>query len=190
VASRGESSSVAVDILTSEPTVDELLSSWQGSLGSDAIAYRNHVYRVLNLAVALSGATGRDRDKLAIAAAFHDIGIWLDATFDYLGPSILRLTSFLEAEGNAAWVPEMASIVAQHHKITPWRGAHPRLVEAFRRADWLDVSLLRLPTRVPGSYLSSLIEVFPRHGFHRRLAAIFLSWLWRHPLRPLPMLKL
>ena len=36
-------------LLTSLPTVEEVLNNHASELGHDLIAYRNHVYRVVNL---------------------------------------------------------------------------------------------------------------------------------------------
>jgi hypothetical protein len=44
--------------------------------GGDATAYRNHTYRVANLCVALTGGDRAQLEKIAIAAACHDLGIW------------------------------------------------------------------------------------------------------------------
>jgi HD superfamily phosphodiesterase len=49
-------------------------------------AYKNHAYRVANLCVAFSSGDGAQLEKIATAAAFHDLGIWTNHTFDYLGP--------------------------------------------------------------------------------------------------------
>lgn len=53
-------------------------------LGDDFTAYRNHTYRVANLCVALSRTNAEQLEKIAMATAFHDLGIWTDHTFDYL----------------------------------------------------------------------------------------------------------
>jgi hypothetical protein len=39
------------------------------------------------------------------------------------------------------WVPEVSAMIANHHKIRPYRGPFTLTVDAFRRADWIDVSL-------------------------------------------------
>ncbi len=75
-------------LLTEIPTLDELLHAHAAELGPDFAAYRNHTYRVVNLCAALSSHDTGQLQKMAIAAAFHDLGIWTDGTFDYLHPSI------------------------------------------------------------------------------------------------------
>ncbi len=174
----------------SHPAMDALFLEWREALGPDYVAYRNHAFRVFNLAVLLASAQGADLDKLALAAAFHDIGIWLDHTFDYLEPSIARAKAYLTQQANPGWVADVENMIRQHHKLTPWRGQGGHLVEAFRRADWLDVCLFALPTKLPRAFLAELLDCFPRAGFHMRLVQLTASWTRRHPLRPLPMFKL
>src|SRR5678809_856628 len=73
-------------LVTSIPIVDAVLDRHATALGHDFIPYRNHVYRVVNLCLAVTGASRDGLDKIAVAAAFHDLGIWTDHTFDYIAP--------------------------------------------------------------------------------------------------------
>jgi hypothetical protein len=175
--------------ITSSPLLDELLASGAGALGADRTAYRNHAYRVLNLALALvPDASPDDRRKLEIACYFHDVGIWTDATFDYLEPSARRARAYLEAHGLAAWNDEVTRMITEHHALFSAR-RHGPLVEALRRADWADVSLGLLRGGVPGAFVREVRRALPNCGFHRRLVELGAAWTWRHPLRPLPMMR-
>ena len=177
-------------IIDSYPTIEKLFESWHDSLGRDFVPYRNHVYRVFNLAVALSDANGAGVEKLAVISAFHDVGIWLDNTFDYIEPSVTRASEFLLQHQLCAWISIVARAIRAHHKVFPWTGNGSNLVESFRRADWMDVCLLALPTRLSRGFVYSVLRTFPRKGFHYRLVVLSLPWILRHPLRPLPMFRL
>ena len=126
-------------ILTSVPTIDEVLQDHASDLGHDFIAYRNHAYRVLNLcAVIVKG--GVELEKLAVATVFHDLGIWTNKTFDYIAPSIALAREYLTGHGRVAWIAGVEGMIADHHKITPSHAHHDSLMEPFRRADWIDVT--------------------------------------------------
>lgn len=176
-------------VVATHALIEPLLAGWKPALGADHGPYRNHVYRVFHLATWLARAEGDDAEKLAIAAAFHDVGIWLDGTFDYLGPSSRRAIAHVTAVGRGEWADEIHDIIDQHHKLRRWRGPEPNLVEHFRQADWLDVCLFALPTRINKADLTELLRVFPRLGFHRRLVSLTLGWASRHPRNPLPIFK-
>ncbi len=45
-----------------------------------------------------------------MAAAFHDLGVWSDAAWDYLPPSIRRMRAYLTASGRASWSDELAVV--------------------------------------------------------------------------------
>ena len=90
-------------LLTEIPTLDELLQAHAAALGDDFTAYRNHTYRVVNLCVALSPGDSAQLEKIATAAAFHDIGIWTDRTFDYLRPSVGSACAYLARSGREDW---------------------------------------------------------------------------------------
>ncbi len=179
-----------MQVRDAHPTIDRLFEGWREGLGRDLTAYRNHVYRVFNLATWLVADPDVEAvETLAVAAAFHDIGIWLDDTLDYLEPSVERAARHLESAGRPEWTDRVGEIIRWHHKVRPWRGPGAELVEPFRRADWIDVSLFTLPTRVPRDALRGLLHAFPRAGFHARLVVLGIAWSRRHPLRPLPMFR-
>lgn len=171
-------------------TVDETLKVHAVALGPDFVAYRNHVYRVANLCVALSGAEGDAIERISVAAVFHDLGIWTDGTLDYLRPSIALATAHLSQAGASAWIPEVTAMILEHHKVTPYRAPVYSLVEAFRRADLVDLSLGSVTFGLKRPLLRQIVDLWPRAGFHRRLAQLSLQRWRSHPLNPLPMVRL
>lgn len=175
-------------MLTALPTLDGLLDAHAASLGEDAIGYRHHAYRVANFYWLLAPGDADALEKLSIAVAFHDLGIWAARTFDYLPPSRELARAHLQASGRTGWCDEVDAMIDAHHKIqqTP-PGTHAS-VEAFRRADWVDVSRGLRRFGLSRAAVREVIAAFPNAGFHRRLAALTLRRLWRHPLDPLPMM--
>ena len=133
--------SATVDLLGTHPLVEEILDSHREHAAGDErgwASYRGHVYRVLNLARAVLPDSDDRDDKLAIAAAFHDIDVF--SSLNYLGPSIRTMDAWLQRTGRGTWAEELAVIVAKHHHLTAYRGRHATLAEAFRRADLNDLS--------------------------------------------------
>jgi hypothetical protein len=177
-------------LLTEIPTADRLIEAHAGDIGPDFAGYRNHVYRVVNLCAAMLPLDETGLEKIAIAAAFHDMGIWTDGTFDYLKPSVRLAETHLARSGNNEWAAEIAAMILEHHKLSPYRDSRFPLVEPFRRADWIDVSkgLRRFGLR--RSVIREIVAVWPSAGFHRRLVQLTLQRWRSHPLSPLPMLKL
>jgi hypothetical protein len=88
-------------ILDRHPRVEEVLDAFAAALASDRTAYRGHVYRVFHFCRALGGVGATRDDAIALAAAFHDLGIWSDGTVDYLPPSVRRLREHLAERGKA-----------------------------------------------------------------------------------------
>lgn len=172
-------------------TIDAILDAHAGALGADRVPYGHHAHRVAALCRAhLAGGAETMGEKVAVAAAFHDLGIWTHRTFDYLEPSVGLATAWLTAAGRDGWVAEIAETIRQHHKITPWRGDAAWIVEPFRRADWTDVTLGARRFGVPKARIAAIYSVWPAIGFHRRLVQLELAHLRRHPFDPLPVLKL
>lgn len=175
--------------ITAVVSLERLLSAHAARIGSDFAGYRNHCYRVLNFCIALSNNEPATVEKVAVAAAFHDIGIWTEGTFDYLEPSVQAAAAYLQGIGRDEWIAEISRMIREHHKVTPVREVGSALAEAFRRADWIDVSMGLRRFGLPRAAVREAFSIWPSAGFHRRL--IQLSWqrLKSHPGSPLPMVK-
>lgn len=171
-------------------TLDDVLAAHATALGSDFVPYRNHAYRVANFCVEFADGSAETVQKVAIAAAFHDLGIWTDRTFDYLRPSMALAATHLAGSGRSEWVPEVESMILEHHRISPWRDRPDWLVEAFRKADWVDVSLGVLTYGLPRSLIRSAYATWPGAGFHRGLVRKTLKRVRTHPWSPLPMMRI
>jgi hypothetical protein len=177
------------ELLTALPLVEAVLDAHAGVLGRDVTAYRHHVYRVVNLAVRFGRGDAAWFERLQIAAAFHDLGIWTAHTFDYLEPSVADATGFLAGTGRTAWTPAIAETIREHHKVTECRGPAAGLAEPFRRADWTDVSLGARRFGLPWADYRAILRSWPDEGFHWRLIQLTAGRWRRHPLSPLPMVR-
>jgi len=176
-------------MVMSLPTVEAVLDDHASALGHDRTAYRNHVYRVVNLCLAIVGDSRVELEKIAVAAVFHDLGIWTNQTFDYIAPSVAVAREHLAARGLADWIPEIEAMIVNHHKVTPSRANPHPLVESFRRADWIDVTRGLRRFGLPRTCIAAVAATWPNAGFHRRLVELTIERWWKHPLNPLPMVK-
>jgi len=143
----------------------------------------------VNFSAALAPCAGDTLEKVALAAAFHDLGIWTAHTFDYLAPSIELAREELCCAGHGDWRDTVAGMIREHHKVRRFRGDGAGLIEPFRRADWIDVSLGALSFGLPRECIRAIRARWPNAGFHRRLAQLTLTRLRSHPLSPIPVLK-
>lgn len=176
-------------MLTALPTLDALLEAHAAALGNDATGYRHHAYRVANFYWLLAPGDADALEKLSIAIAFHDLGIWTAGTFDYLPPSRALARAHLRASGRTDWGDEVDAMIKAHHKIQETPPGTRASVEAFRRADWIDVSCGLRRFGLPRTAVHAVMRAFPNAGFHRRLAMLTLQRLRHHPLDPLPMVR-
>lgn len=177
--------------LSESATLDEVLNAHVSALGGDFTGYRNHAHRVMNLCLALSPESDDARQRrIAIAAAFHDLGIWTAGTFDYIEPSARLATEHLAETGQGAWTPEIETSIRVHHKLSRYR-PHPEwLTEPFRRADLVDLSRGVVKFGLPRGFIKDLYARWPSAGFHARLVQLSLTRLKTHPFSPLPMVRL
>jgi hypothetical protein len=166
---------VTPEILRSLPLADEILESHRAHARGDEAGYdgyKAHVYRIVNFARALT-PHGPDRDdKLAIAAAFHDIAAF--DTLDYLVPSIAAQDAWLHETGRDNWSDELALMVAEHHRLSRYAATRPHapLVEAFRQADLVDVSQGLIRFGIPSSYVKEVRAAFDAGVFFKRVVPL------------------
>jgi hypothetical protein len=178
------------DILESHPILDSILDQYRTTIGSDFEGYRNHVYRMMNCARFLgAGKDAHELEKIVIAAAFHDIGIWTHKTLDYLKPSVDEAKLFLANSSRSEMIVDVCDFINEHHKLTAIKDPKRILVEIFRRADLADFSLGIMRGNIDPMFFRALKVKFPNSGFHRMLIGKLGMRLFKHPFNLLPMMR-
>lgn len=176
-------------IESSIPLIDQILDEWKDDLKADYEGYKNHVYRMVHFCLALKECSEEEHKKIEIAGAFHDLGIWSHDTVDYLPPSIELAQAYLQEHQLENWSQEIKLMIDLHHRIRPYKDDRYPLVELFRRADLVDVSLGFIKNGIPKGYIKEVKSQFPNAGFHKRLGELTVLQLKRDPFNPAPMMK-
>ncbi|MDQ7018429.1 MAG: hypothetical protein Q9M33_04605 [Robiginitomaculum sp.] len=124
-----------------------------------------------------------------IAGAFHDLGIWIENTLDYIPPSLPPALAYLRRIGREDWSEEICLMITEHHKLRPYTEKPHLLVELFRKGDLVDFSLGIFKFGLKSTKIKSLKKAFPNAGFHKNLAKRVVHRIFRHPFNPAPMMK-
>ncbi len=170
--------------------IEDLLLPYKALIGSDYVHYKNHVHRVFNYTMELKKAVkDNDDQKIAIAAVFHDIGMWTAKTFDYLDPSISKAVHYLKEINRREWIEEIALIIDMHHKLSGYSGKFSDNVEAFRKADLVDLTKGLKRFGLPRDLIAKNHAEFPMGRFRKIILSKFTKYFLRHPFSPLPMFK-
>jgi hypothetical protein len=180
-----------VAALVRHPLIDGILDARRDYAHGDTAAfegYRNHAHRVYHFARSIASLSPEDEDKVAIAAAFHDLCVF--DGLDYLEPSIEEAARYLRETGRKEWDREVALMIAFHHRVRPYRGEHARLVEPFRRADWNDFTMGLVRSGIPRDVRKAADAELPVADFvPKAIVRLALGWLPRHPLCPAPVFR-
>lgn len=171
------------------PLLEELLLEWKERIGDEYMGYRNHVYRMVHFCLSLKECNDEEREKIIIAGAFHDIGIWIEDTADYIEPSIPPAMAYLERRNLQAWNEEITLMITEHHKLREYKGEFFSLVELFRKGDLVDFSLGLFRFGLPKTTVKAVKKHFPNASFHKNLCKLAACWFVKHPLNPAPMMK-
>jgi len=169
-------------------TIEALMQRYKPIIGEDYPRYKNHVYRVFSNCLLMDNEKNNE-EKYALATVFHDIGIWTNHTLDYLDPSAEQAKLYLTEIGKKEWIEEITLMIYWHHKVSEYRGKYKKLVETFRKADWIDVSLGLLTFGFDQQKIKEIRKKLPNLGFHIFLIKGVLKNFFQHPFNPLPMFR-
>jgi len=158
-----------IKIKVERPNVEELFSRYENIIGKDYAGYRNHVYRTITYAMNFL-ENNSDYEKLVETVfVYHDIALWTDRELAYLEPSEAVALADNEKYEWGLDPKLLSGAIHWHHKITPYRGENEKIIEACRKADWIDASKGKLRKGISKSAIEEVESVFPNLGFHDTL---------------------
>lgn len=164
-----------IEILDQSPLIDELLGQFSTELGSNLKPYRGHLLRVLTYALHFLEGDRTHLPTMEVALVYHDIGVWTANTLAYLEPSVALAVKDNDANGWGYDAELLRDIIYWHHKITPFRGRHANVVNAIRKADWIDASNGRIRKGLSRETIATVEAAIPSEGFHASLKSIGAS---------------
>lgn len=154
---------------TTRPHVEEILARYASSIGEDLPGYRNHVYRTITYAMHFLQNAVEHLPLVETAFAYHDIGLWTEHKLAYLEPSEAVALANNEQFGWGLNPEALRGAIHWHHKITPYRGSHAEIIEACRKADWIDASKGLLRKGLSKAAVAQVQATYPNLGFHDTL---------------------
>ena len=154
-----------ISIVSRCERVEALLTAFQEPLGRDFDAYRGHVYRAITYAMRFLDDDEAFRPLIETAFVYHDIGLWTDRELAYLEPSEALALADNERYGWGLDPTLLRNTIHWHHRITPCRGPNARVVEAARKADWIDASGSRRRMGLPKAEVRAVEEAIPSYDF-------------------------
>lgn len=151
--------------IDNDPIVEAELALLADKLGDDLPAYRNHIYRVLSYAMHFLGGDKKWQPTIAFALVYHDIGMWTDGDLAYLEPSERAAELALKKQGQALDAKLVQDIIHWHHKVTAYKGPHADVVNAVRKADWIDASQGQVRKGLTKAQIAAVNDAIPILGF-------------------------
>jgi len=156
-------------VKTERPFVEDLFARYESLIGRDFPGYRNHVYRTITYAMHFLGSAKEHERLIEAAFVYHDIGLWTDHELAYLEPSEAVAIADNQQLGLGLDPDLLRDAIHWHHKILPYTGSHREVIEACRKADWIDVSKGMLRKGMSRGAIAEVEAAFPNLGFHDSL---------------------
>lgn len=151
------------------PRVEALFEPYKEVIGDDYPGYRNHVYRTITYAMHFLDYQANYEQMVETAFVYHDIGLWTDHELAYLEPSEAVALADNEKHGWGLDPETLRNAIHWHHKISPYRGRDAKIVEACRKADWIDASKGFFTKGLTREQIRQVEAAFPNNGFHQTL---------------------
>ncbi len=145
--------------------VEELLSPYRDVIGKDYDAYRGHVYRIITYAMHFLEGDDSHRKMVETAFVYHDIGLWSDKNLAYLEPSEALALQDNETKSFVLHPETLQAAIHWHHKITPYSSHSAKVVNAVRKADWIDASQGMFRKGLTKMQVKAVQDAIPNHGF-------------------------
>lgn len=155
----------AIAIVAHSDRVETLFAPYREVIGKDYPAYRGHVYRVITYAMHFLGQEEAHRPLVETALVYHDIGLWTDRELGYLEPSEAAALRDNREKGFGLDPELLRAAIHWHHKITPYRGPGADVVNAVRKADWIDASQGMLRKGLSRAQVAEVEGAISDHGF-------------------------
>jgi hypothetical protein len=151
------------------PRVEELFAPYEQIIGADLPGYRNHVYRTVTYAMYFLDNAITHEQLVETTFVYHDIGLWSDHELAYLEPSEALAIADNEKYGWGLNPDVLRDAIHWHHKIFRYKGPSQDVIEACRKADWIDATKGILRKGMSKAAISDVEAAFPNLGFHDTL---------------------
>ncbi len=156
-------------IKTDRPRVEKLFEPFRNILDNDYDGYRNHVYRTITYAMYFLDNETAHEELVETAFVYHDIGLWTDRALAYLEPSEARAIEDNQKYGWGLPPEVLRGAIHWHHKVFRYKGPHQGVIEACRKADWIDATQGWLTKGIDRTVIRQVEKSFPNCGFHSAL---------------------
>lgn len=157
-----------IKVISNSKFVEDHLLEYKDLIGNDYDGYRNHIYRVLTYTMHFLNGEEKHLRTIAAALVYHDLGLWTDGTLSYIEPSCHQAKKHL-TEFNDVDQQLIHDIIDSHHKFTAFTGPGEKVVNAVRKADWMDASYGVLSKGMPRKHIRAVMDAIPEAGFHQTL---------------------
>ena len=158
-----------ITIKIKRPRVEEFFAPYRTLIGHDYDGYRNHVYRCITYAMHFLDNAPEHEQIVETAFVYHDIGLWTDQELAYLEPSETVALRDNDKHGWGLDPDALRGAIHWHHKVFKYKGIHADVIEACRKADWIDATQGWCRKGMPRSAIARVESTFPNCGFHNTL---------------------
>lgn len=155
----------AITIIDHSDRVEDLFAPYRDIIGTDFPAYRGHVYRVITYAMHFLNGDEAARPIVETALVYHDIGLWTENELAYLEPSEDLALADNEKYGWGLNPQLLRDAIHWHHKVFLYRGPNQRIVEAVRKADWIDATDGRIRKGLTKAQVKLVQDAIPNYDF-------------------------
>ncbi len=158
-----------IQIITQSEGIESRLTPYRDIIGKDYDGYKGHLYRVLTYSLYFLNGDETHRDLIETALVYHDISLWTEKALAYLEPSSQRAIDDNKKHGWGHDPQLLHDIIYWHHKMWPYHGPNEAVVNAVRKADWIDATQGIIKMGMQKHLIQRVNNTIPAAGFHDTL---------------------
>lgn len=148
-------------LITTSEQIENWLGVYSRKLTWDFEPYRHHVYRQVNLSLYFLKDNQLYRPEIEFCAVHHDLGLWLDEGDDIVMSSLQKALQQNEDHALGFDRTLIKDILFYHTKLFAFNGENAPIVNAFRKAHWVELSKGTLKRGLDPAFLQSLHTTWP-----------------------------
>lgn len=151
--------------------IEEIVDKYRSYLKTDYVMYRNHCWRIFTYTLFMMKRPHDPKveiKKLAVAIAFHDIGIWIDLP-EYEDASRREMRDYLQQNQLEDWMVEIDLLIEHHYQVFQKGLPEDSIIEIFRKAHLTDFSWGIYSKNLPLEVFHQTVKKYPLAGYHYRM---------------------
>lgn len=155
--------------------LDSLLEPMRDILKDDYDSYKNHALRIINYCFFMLSPDKKTMQHITVAAAYHQIGLWLNSSSNYAELSASKLINDKAFIGIDPLPERIVIAIVKHASLINSTENDDSLVSAFWKAFRIEISMGYSEQGLPSDFIEQVRTCIPVNNYNKTLTEKVIS---------------